>query len=88
MKATPRRIALHVLIFIVVLVVLSAVAIWLDLGPTVHSAPGSVTQDRDASKRQATGIEYGTVPTALILGCPFPRRVSNRRIEACCNTRA
>jgi hypothetical protein len=39
MKATPRRIAFHVLIFIIVFVVLSAVAIWLGLGPIAHSAP-------------------------------------------------
>jgi hypothetical protein len=37
MKSTPRRIARRVLIFVVVLVVLTALAIWLDLGPVVHS---------------------------------------------------
>ena len=41
MKTTPRRRAFQILMFIVVLVVLlmlgSAVAIWLGLGPTVHS---------------------------------------------------
>ena len=40
MKPAPRRIALHVLLFVVVLVVLSAVAIWLGLGPLVHSQAG------------------------------------------------
>ena len=38
MKITPQRIALYVLIFIILLVVGSAVAIWLGLGPTIHSA--------------------------------------------------
>ena len=41
MKTKPRRIAFQILMFTVVLVVLlvvgSAVAIWLGLGPTVHS---------------------------------------------------
>lgn len=41
MKTTPRRTAFQILMFIVVLVVLlvvgSAVAIWLGLGPIVHS---------------------------------------------------
>ena len=37
MKWTARRIAFHILIFIVVLVVSSAVAIWLRLGPISHS---------------------------------------------------
>ena len=41
MKATPRRIAFQILMLIAVLVVLlvvgSAVAIWLGLGPAVHS---------------------------------------------------
>jgi hypothetical protein len=37
MKPMPRRIALHILFFVLVLVVLSAVAIWLGLGPVVHS---------------------------------------------------
>ena len=40
MKSTPRRIAFHILIFVIVLVVLSAVAIWLGLGPVVHSEIG------------------------------------------------
>jgi hypothetical protein len=34
---TPRRVAFHILLFTLVLVVLSAVAIWLGLGQTVHS---------------------------------------------------
>ena len=38
MKTTPRRIAFHVLIIIILFVVGSAVAIWLGLGPTIHSA--------------------------------------------------
>lgn len=33
----PRRIASHIPLLLVVLVVLSAVAIWLGLGPVVHS---------------------------------------------------
>ena len=37
MKTTPQRIALYVLTFIILLVVGSAVAIWLGLGPTIHS---------------------------------------------------
>ena len=38
MSATPLRIALYVLIVIILFVVGSAVAIWLGLGPIVHSA--------------------------------------------------
>ena len=38
MKTTPRRIAYHVLILIIVFVVSSLVAVWLGLGPTIHSA--------------------------------------------------
>jgi hypothetical protein len=36
MKSLPQ-IARHIVIFVVVLVILSAVAIWLGLGPVVHS---------------------------------------------------
>jgi hypothetical protein len=38
MKTAARRIAFAVLICIILFVVGSAVAIWLGLGPTVHSA--------------------------------------------------
>lgn len=37
MQSTPRRIARHIFIFVVVFVLLTAVAIWLGLGPVVHS---------------------------------------------------
>ena len=37
MQSTPRRIVFHILVFVVVLAVLSAVAIWLGLGTVVHS---------------------------------------------------
>ena len=37
MRLTPRRIAFHVVIFVVVFVVLTGVAIWLGLGPAAHS---------------------------------------------------
>ena len=37
MAPTPRRIARRILVFIVVLAILSAVAIWLELGPVMHS---------------------------------------------------
>ena len=33
----PRKIAGRLILLVVVLVVLSALAIWLDLGPRVHS---------------------------------------------------
>jgi hypothetical protein len=36
MKRTPRRLAFHIIMFIIVLVVL-AMGIWLRLGPAVHS---------------------------------------------------
>ena len=36
MKWTPRRIAFHIIMFIIVLVVLT-MGIWLRLGPAVHS---------------------------------------------------
>ena len=35
--STPRKIARHVIQLIVILVALSALAIWLGLGPVVHS---------------------------------------------------
>lgn len=35
---TTRRFAIHVLIFIAVIIVITALAIWLNLGPVVHSA--------------------------------------------------
>jgi hypothetical protein len=38
MMLMPRTIAGHILLFVVVLVVLSAVAIWFGLGPVVHSS--------------------------------------------------
>ena len=34
--STPRNIARHIILLIVILVVLSAVAIWLGLGPVAH----------------------------------------------------
>ncbi len=37
MKSTPRKVAGHIFFFVVVLVILTAVAIWLRLGPIVHS---------------------------------------------------
>jgi hypothetical protein len=37
MKSTPGRIAAHTIFFIVVFVIISALAIWLGLGPVVHS---------------------------------------------------
>jgi hypothetical protein len=40
MKPTRRRILFHILMFVVVLLVLSAVAIWLGLGPVIHSTAG------------------------------------------------
>ncbi len=40
MQSTPRRIVLHVLLFVVVLIVLSAIAIWFRLGPVAHSEAG------------------------------------------------
>jgi hypothetical protein len=38
MKRNPRKITGHALLFVVVLVVMTAVAIWLGLGPVVHSS--------------------------------------------------
>jgi hypothetical protein len=35
--SSPRTIARHVIVLIVILVALSALAIWLGLGPVVHS---------------------------------------------------
>jgi hypothetical protein len=37
MRSTPRRIILHIIIFIVALVVLALIPIWLGLGPVAHS---------------------------------------------------
>ena len=38
MTLMPRTIAGHILLFVVVLVILTAVSIWLGLGPVVHSS--------------------------------------------------
>jgi hypothetical protein len=38
MTLTARKIARHILILVVVLVALSALAIWLGLGPVVYSS--------------------------------------------------
>ena len=38
MKTKPRRFALAVLIFVILFVVGSAIAIWFGLGPIVYSA--------------------------------------------------
>jgi len=35
---TARRLAINVLIFIVIIIVMTAVAIWLNLGPVASSA--------------------------------------------------
>jgi len=35
---TVRRLAIHVLIFVAIIIVMTAVAIWLDLGPGTGSA--------------------------------------------------
>jgi hypothetical protein len=37
MPSRPRRIVFHIIMFLVVLVVVTAVSIWLGLGPVVHS---------------------------------------------------
>jgi predicted small integral membrane protein len=42
---TPGKIARHVVLFAVILLVLTAVAIWLDLGPVVHSRSPVLTAD-------------------------------------------
>jgi hypothetical protein len=39
MRPTLKKIALHTSILAAVVVILSAVAIWLGLGPVVHSWP-------------------------------------------------
>jgi hypothetical protein len=38
MRLEPRAVVGHIFLFIVILVVLTAVAIWLDLGPVLHSS--------------------------------------------------
>jgi hypothetical protein len=35
---TTRGIAIHVLVFVAVIIVITALAIWLNSGPVVHSA--------------------------------------------------
>ena len=37
-KWTPRRIAFHIFMFIIVMVVLTSISIWLGLGPIVISS--------------------------------------------------
>jgi hypothetical protein len=38
MKPKSRKIAAQILLFVLVLVVMTAVAVWLGLGPVVHSS--------------------------------------------------
>ena len=38
MTLTARKIARHIIVMIVILVALTALAIWLGLGPVVHSS--------------------------------------------------
>ncbi len=38
MTLTARQIARHIIILIVILVTLTALSIWLELGPVVHSS--------------------------------------------------
>jgi low affinity Fe/Cu permease len=37
MNSKARKIAGHIALFVVILVIIGAVAIWLGLGPVVHS---------------------------------------------------
>jgi len=39
MRPKNRTIARHAILFVIVFVIMTALAIWLGLGPTVHSAP-------------------------------------------------
>jgi hypothetical protein len=39
MKSKLKKIALHTIILVAALVIISAVAIWLGLGPVAHSWP-------------------------------------------------
>jgi hypothetical protein len=39
MKSRLQNIAFHTILFVAVLVIISAIAIWLGLGPVVHSWP-------------------------------------------------
>jgi hypothetical protein len=41
-KLKLKKIALHTMLLLAVLVILSAVAIWLGLGPVVHSSAGVI----------------------------------------------
>ena len=38
MTMTARKVARHIIILIVILVTLTALSIWLELGPVVHSS--------------------------------------------------
>ena len=38
MDVTGRKVAWHIILFMLVIVVMSAIAIYLDLGPVVHSS--------------------------------------------------
>ena len=38
MTSTSRTVGRHIILFVVVMVILTAIAIWLGLGPTVHSS--------------------------------------------------
>jgi hypothetical protein len=51
MHITLRRIALHIALFVVVLVVLTVIAVWLGLGPIVHSEAGTAGSETLVEKR-------------------------------------
>jgi hypothetical protein len=56
-----RKIALHIIIFIAALVVISAVAIWFGLGPVVHSETVSRlgSSGRRSGGAQSTSSDAG-----------------------------
>jgi hypothetical protein len=69
-----RKIALHIIIFIAILVVISAVAIWFGLGPVVHSADqadGRLLQapasDRAAGRGSDVDALAGPRPPELLV---------------------
>ena len=46
MTLTARQIAFHIIILIVILVTLTALSIWLELGPVVHSSVRNGPKDK------------------------------------------
>jgi len=55
---TARRFAINVLIFVAAIIVMTAVAIWLDLGPVVRSQRSSAKAEPCGCAFSAGGADF------------------------------